>query len=86
MSNENLTLAFLICDGNDLYHAVLSTCLLSSVYLSPRDSKKGVLKGQGVLMYKENLENIRRTIIFFSVRSLPKHTWVTSNDLLIGRE
>ena len=44
---DNHPIAFFLCVGNDVSHAIWCTSLLSQVSLTPRDIKQGVLKSVG---------------------------------------
>jgi len=76
-------IAFFFCSNNNIFKAQQETCFLSLNYTSK--PKYQTYLG-GIFMYKEPLENIRRSIVLFSVRSLPKANWINSNDVYIGRE
>ncbi len=56
--------------GNDIYHSVF---IRHSCFLSSTSSIN-----HGIPLSKES---IRRSIALFSVRSLPRHTWVNNCDV-----
>lgn len=68
---------FLTSKANDLFNSVQGVVLLSLT----SDGGKDHLTGRGTYMYPNN---IRRAIALFCVRSLPKHTWINSNNVYIG--
>jgi hypothetical protein len=78
-------IAFFLCEVNDICHARQGNCLLSSPLISPRDDRRGLLKGQGIFIYSENIDNIRKTIGLFSARCLPKPTWINDSDVFLER-
>jgi hypothetical protein len=82
---NNHPIAFFFCDSNNMFSAQQGSCLLSHTLMSPRDDKRGDIKGNGIFMYEEHIDNIRRSISLFCVRSLPKHTWVNSNNVFLSR-
>ena len=70
-------------ENNDIFHAKQYTSIFSTHTMQHKDNR---IKGKGVLIYENNIENLRRSIAMFSIRSLPKHTWVNSNNVFVGRE
>lgn len=61
---------------------------IQGVYLTSSTSscsykQDGKIKGLGTYMYDDN---IRRSIALFCVRSIPKHNWINSNNVYIGKE
>ena len=64
---------FFMFEGNDVMHSVQGVSLLSSTIYHRSNRYKGL----GEYMYEP-------TIGLFCVRSLPKHTWITSNDVYIA--
>ncbi len=72
-------IAFFFCSNNTMYHAKQLTCLLSSKF----DSRSHV----GFLFLCENnKKSIRDSLALFSARSLPKHSWVITNNVFLGRD
>jgi hypothetical protein len=76
-------ITFFYCSNNNIFKAQQETCFLSLNYTS---QPKYTTYSGGIFMYEDPLENIRRSIALFSVRSLPKSNWKNSNDVYIGRE
>jgi hypothetical protein len=70
-------------ENNDIYHAKKYTSIFSTHTMQHKDNR---IKGKGVLIYENNIENLRRSITLFAIRSLAKHTWITDHDRFIGRE
>ena len=68
---------FFMCECNDVFHSVQGTSLLSSTINHRSNSYKGL----GEYMYPNN---IRHCIALYCVRSIPKHSWVNSNNVYIG--
>ena len=68
---------FFTSKANDLFNSVQGVVLLSLT----SDGGKDHLTGRGTYMY---LDNFRRSISLFSIRSLVKSTWINSNDVYIG--
>lgn len=84
---DNRHIAFLYCSNNDMFHAQQKTCLISSTTPTAKRNGVGDIKsGNGFYIYKTPTDSIRRSIALFCVRSLPKHTWINSNNVFIGRE
>ncbi len=79
-------IAFFLCEVNDICHARKGTSLLSSPLISPRDDRRGLLKGLGIFIYSESIDNIRKTMGLFSARCLPKHTWINDGDVYLGKD
>jgi hypothetical protein len=69
-------------EGNDIFHAQQYTSIFSTHTIQHNDNR---IKGKGVLIYENNIENLRRSISLFSIRSLAKHTWINDNDRFLGR-
>jgi hypothetical protein len=78
-------IAFFLCDANNIFHARQGTSLLSSPLIYPRDDRRGLLKGLGIFIYSENIDNIRKTIGLFSARCLPKPTWINDSDVFLEK-
>ena len=78
-----LPIAFFFHEANDVFHSSQSTCLLSHTLISPRDLRRGSIKGNGVFMYKDKLAH---SLAIFCARSLVKSNWINSNDVYIGRD
>ena len=79
---NNHPIAFFLCEANDVFHSSQGTCLLSYTILSPRDDKRGDIKGLGVFMYKDKLAH---ALALFCARSLVKSNWQNSNNVFIWR-
>ncbi len=69
---------FFMCECNDVFHSFQGTSLLSSTSSTIGDIRP---KGRGTYMY---LDNFRRSVSLFCVRSLIKSKWKNSNDVYIG--
>jgi hypothetical protein len=76
---NNHPIGFFYCDSNNMFKAKTQTSFLSSSYSSQPLSSHS----SGFFMSKKN---IRKSIVLFSVRSLPKHTWINDNNRFLGRE
>lgn len=63
--------------SNDVFTSVQQAYLISST--TPCHDRP---KGLGIYMYPNN---IRHCIALFCVRSIPKHSWINSNNVYIGR-
>jgi len=77
---NNYTFFFLLCDSNDLFHGKVKTCVLSSEYslrTNNRSKSSAIFVDQDIL---------RKSIVVYSIRSLPIHTWMNTNNLFLGRE
>jgi hypothetical protein len=70
-------------ENNDIYHAKQYTSIFSTHIMQHNDNR---IKGKGVLVYENNIENLRRSLTLFTIRSLPKHTWINDNDRFLGRQ
>ena len=70
---------FFISEGNNVQWSVQGAYLMSST----SDGGKHHLIGRGTYMYKDN---IRHCIALCCVRSIPKHNWITSNDVYIANK
>jgi len=70
-------------ENNDIFHAKQYTSIFSTHTMQHKDNR---IKGKGVLIYENNIENLRRSVAMFCIRSLPKANWQNSNDVYIGRE
>ena len=79
---NNQPIAFLLTEGNDIYHVGQGTCFLSYTYSYPND---GRVVANGVYLHKEPKDILRRAVALFSARSLPKHNWINDNNRFIGR-
>ncbi len=71
MSNQ---IAYLLANGNNMSEANQRTCLLS---------QNSLLKYGGFYIPKNH---IRDSIVLFSIRSLPKHTWIKDSDIFLERD
>jgi len=69
----SIQIAYLYSNGNNVGEFAQNTSLLSSTYAS----------SHGISVY---VENIRRSIALFNVRSLSKHTWVNDSNVSKGRK
>ena len=78
-------IAFFYCSNNNMFNAQQSTCLLSSPYPSAKP-KQEIKSGNGFYIHKQPTDSIRRSICLFVTRSLPKPTWLNSNDVFLGLE
>ncbi len=65
---------YLSANANNMSEASRITCLLSQNSLS---------KYGGFYIAKNN---IRKSVVLFSIRSLPKHTWINDPDTFIVSE
>jgi hypothetical protein len=74
---------FVYYENNDIFHAKQYTSIFSTHTMQHKDNR---IKGKGVLIYENNIENLRRSVAMFCIRSLPKANWQNSNDVYIGRE
>jgi hypothetical protein len=66
-------------EANDVMHSTQGVSLLSST-INHRNNR---YKGLGEYMYKDN---IRHGIALCCVRSIPKHTWINSNNVYIANK
>ena len=69
----NNQIAYLSANANNMSEASRITCLLS---------ENTLLKYGGFYIAKNNL---RKSVVLFSARSLPKHTWINEPDTFIGK-
>jgi len=76
---------FIYWDTNTIYSAKQFTSFLSSTSSTQKRNGKGDIQGKGHCLYYHNIDNIRRAVALFSIRSLPKHTWINSDNVFIGR-
>ncbi len=67
-------------DSNNIFTSLQGAYLTSSTS-SCSYKHDGKIKGLGTYMYKDNF---RRCISLFCVRSIPKHTWINSNNVYIA--
>lgn len=74
MSNHH---GFFTSDSNNMFKSLQGAYLTSSTSSGPFGSSKGL----GTYMYKDNF---RSCISLFCVRSIPKHTWINSNNVYIA--
>ena len=79
MSNHH---GFFTSDSNNVQCSVQGAYLMSSTS-SCSYKHDGKIKGLGTYMYKDN---IRHCIALYCVRTIPKHSWVNSNNVYMGRE
>ena len=77
MSNQHY--GFFHSDSNSVFNSIQGVALLSST-TSHRSTRN---KGLGEYLYSQG---IRRAIALFCVRSIPKHNWINSNNVYIGKE
>jgi hypothetical protein len=70
---------FFYCHGNNIFHSVQNIGLFSSTF-SPAHPKKEI-KGLG--FYIRPL-NIRQSVALYTARTLPKPTWLNTNNVYIG--
>jgi hypothetical protein len=72
-------IAFFLCAGNEVLEAQRLTCLFSSSFSS---RPKHQLYLGGVFVYEEPTESLRRTVTFFTVRSLSntKGDWLCEGN------
>jgi len=80
---DNYPFCFIYWDTNSLYSAKQFTTFLSSTSSTQKRNGIGDIQGKGHYIY---CDNIRKSMTLFSIRSLPKHTWINSNNVFIGRE
>ena len=71
---------FFMSDSNNVFASIQGVALLPSTS-SCSYKQDGKIKGVGTYMHDDN---IRRAIALFCVRSIPKHTWINSNNVYIG--
>lgn len=81
---NNHPIAFFFCGSNDMFSSQQNTCLLSSPFPSAKP-KQEIKSGNGFYIHKDHIDSIMRSITLFVTRSLPKHTWINSNNVFIGR-
>ena len=65
--------------SNDVMQSVQGAFLISNT--TPNAGTRP--KGFGTYIYNNN---IRHCIVLFCVRSIPKSTWINSNNVYMGRE
>ncbi len=70
---NNHPIAFFFCSNNNIFKAQQETCLLSSQFAGDHG-------------FYTPSTSIRRSITLFSVRSLPKHTWINDNNRFLGKD
>jgi hypothetical protein len=69
---------FFNCNANNVFQAIKFTNFFSST--SAGHLSRGEMKGMGYYIPMDNIA-IRRSIALYSVRSLPKHTWINNCDV-----
>jgi len=76
MKMNNHPIAFFYCGSNDMFNAIYQrdTCLLPSQF------------SKGAFPLIDDEENVRRSMVLFCCRSVPKHTWINDNNRFIGKE
>ena len=67
---------FFYSGNNNVFASIQGVALISST-----SNANNRPKGHGTYMYDDN---IRRAIALFCVRSIPKHSWINSNNVYIG--
>ena len=72
---------FFTCRENCMMGSIQGVYLTSSTSPGHMTMNKKDIKGLGTYMYKDN---IRHCIALFCVRSIPKSTWINSNNVYIG--
>lgn len=77
---NNQPIAFLFCSNNTMLVARQLTSLLSLNYT---DSPKSTTYTKGVFLIESSF---RKSLVLFSIRQLPKHTWINSHNLFLGRD
>ena len=68
-------------NSNDMFASVQGVYLISSTSSWPKGA--GSFKGTGSYL---NQSNLRHCIALYCVRTIPKHSWVNSNNVYMGRE
>ena len=79
---SNTPYLFLYSDSNSIFNSIQQTALLSSTS-SCSYKHDGKIKGIGCYIYNNN---IRHCLALYCVRSIPKHTWINSNNVYIANK